>query len=494
MCAHGELGAWDTWSLAFLGHHSKRTLDESERVGQYPGKPMKTVQPDTRHLRRELASAAEGIATRLAQAGHQTWLVGGAVRDLALGRRVQEIDLCTSATPDEIEAAFDVTVSVGRAFGTVIVVWQGLNVEVTTFRSERGYSDGRHPDEVIFGQSPAEDAGRRDFTINALFLDPLTQTLQDPTGGLEDLKAGILRAIGAPEQRFREDALRLMRLARFTARFDLLIDEPTEHAARAASTGIARVSPERIHKELSAMLSGPRSHAALRCLDRLGVLDAALPDLASLHGPDFTDLEAKERRFETLEWLESSHVPSGFAVLFDPLGGDPERAAALFKGLRPSNAELDEVVGIWCCLDRLEELWPLEESQVKKGPDRAARLRILAHPMWPHARDLAAAFGDARRSERPVLEGHQDLDESDEFEGGHLGRMGRELVTFAHGLSPDQIQPAALLTAKDLIAEGITPGPAMGKLLADLEEEQLQGHLTERHTAIAWVHARRDAE
>jgi hypothetical protein len=402
---------------------------------------MKTVQPDTRHLRRELAAAAEGIAARLAQAGHQTWLVGGAVRDLALGRRVHEVDLCTSATPDEIEAAFDMTVSVGRAFGTVIVVWEGLNIEVTTFRSERGYSDGRHPDEVVFGQSPEEDAERRDFTINALFLDPLTQALMDPTGGLDDLKAGLLRAIGDPNARFQEDALRLMRLARFAARFDLLIDEATEQAARQASAGIARVSPERVHKELSAMLSGPRSHEALRLLDGLGVLDVALPDLASLHGPDFDDQAAKARR-------------------------DP---------------------------DRLEELWPLEESQVKKGPDRSARLRILADPMWPRARELAAAFGDARRNERPVLE-LGDSEESEDFEGGHLGRMGRELATFAHGLSPEQIWPAPLLTAKELIAEGIAPGPAMGTLLADLEEEQLQGHLTERHTAIAWVHARRVAE
>ena len=454
---------------------------------------MKTVQPDTRHLRRELAAAAEGIAARLAQAGHQTWLVGGAVRDLALGRRVHEVDLCTSATPDEIEAAFDMTVSVGRAFGTVIVVWEGLNIEVTTFRSERGYSDGRHPDEVVFGQSPEEDAERRDFTINALFLDPLTQALMDPTGGLDDLKAGLLRAIGDPNARFQEDALRLMRLARFAARFDLLIDEATEQAARQASAGIARVSPERVHKELSAMLYGPRSHEALRLLDGLGVLDVALPDLASLHGPDFDDQAAKARRFETLEWLESAHVPSGFAVLFDPLGGDLDRAAAAFKALRPSNAELDEVVGIWRCLDRLEELWPLEESQVKKGPDRSARLRILADPMWPRARELAAAFVDARRNERPVLE-LGDSEESEDFEGGHLGRMGRELATFAHGLSPEQIWPAPLLTAKELIAEGIAPGPAMGTLLADLEEEQLQGHLTERHTAIAWVHARRVAE
>lgn len=444
---------------------------------------MRTVQPHTRHLRRELAAASEAIAERLAAAGHRTWIVGGAVRDLALGRRVTEVDLCTSALPDEIEACFDQTVGVGKAFGTIVVVVEGANYEVTTFRSERGYSDGRHPDEVTFGATPEEDAERRDFTINALFLDPLTQAVLDPMGGLADLAERRLRAIGEPRERFREDALRLLRLARFAARLDFEIDPATHAAAAAESAGIARVSVERIHGELTRILVAPRAHDALRLLDELGVLDPALPGWAALHGAHLDDAEAKALRFEALEWLESSHAASGLALLFDPLGAPEAAAAAQLERLRPSKAELAEVRALWACLDALEDLWPLEDSEVRRGPDRAARLRILADPAWPRARDLAAAFGDARAPERRATDGEDEAEHPD----GHLGQMARELTEFAHGLAPEEIAPEPLLAAKDLIAVGVAPGPELGQLLADAYELQLQGELRDAQAARAWA-------
>lgn len=448
---------------------------------------MKVAPPNMRHLRRELADAAKQIAERLATRGHRTWLVGGAVRDLALGRRVSDMDLCTSALPEEIEAAFEQTIAVGKAFGTIVVVIDGLNVEVTTFRSERGYSDGRHPDAVEFGSSVEEDARRRDFTVNALFLDPLTSELVDPEGGLDDLAAGSLRAIGEPRERFREDALRLMRLARFAARYDFMVEPATAAAAQAEAGGIARVSPERIHKELATMLASPRAASALRSLDELGVLAPALPGWAALHGPQLTDDEARERRFAALEWLESSHVPSGFAVLFDPLGAERAAGKRAFEALRPARAEVDEVTALWRLLDDLEALWPEDESEVRRGPDRSARLRILADPLWRRARDLAAAFGDARHG------GREEQGEWIDHEDGHLGRMGRELAAFSHRLDAADIDPPPLVGSEDLVAAGIAPGRMFGKLLGDVRELQLQGHLKAREAALAWLASQPEA-
>jgi len=436
---------------------------------------MKLLQPNTRHLKRSLAEAACGIATRLAAEGHRGWIVGGAVRDLVLGSKVSEVDMATDALPDEVEALFEVTIPVGKAFGTVIVIWAGLPVEVTTFRSESGYSDGRRPDTVEFGTSIEEDARRRDFTCNALFLDPLTEELRDPEGGLEDLGAGTLVAIGEPALRFREDGLRLMRLARFHARLGLEVAAETLAAARAEVASIESVSCERILQELVRMLTARRAHVALGLLAELGVLERGLGAWAQLQaGP-----ESIQRRLETLEWLESTHAPSGLAVLFDPLGGDVAVALAALEQLKPSKDLLREVHSLWRQLDALEALWPLEESDTNRGPDRSARLRILADPLWPRVRDLAAAFGDARGSSA----------DGQPFEGGHLGRMARELDDFSHGLEAADIEPAPLLTSASLAKLGSQPGPHWSRLLGEAYELQLQAQLVDQAAAEDWLAA-----
>jgi len=449
------------------------SADESKVCCSCGTTTMKLIQPNTRHLKRALAEAARGIATQLASAGHRGWIVGGAVRDLALGSKVAEIDMATDALPAEVEALFEVTIPVGKAFGTVIVMWKGLPVEVTTFRSESGYSDGRRPDEVEFGASVEEDARRRDFTCNALFLDPLTEELRDPEDGLEDLGAGCLVAIGDEALRFREDGLRLMRLARFHARLGLEVVPETLAAARAEAASIEKVSRERMLQELLRMLTARRAHVALGLLVELGVLERALQAWAELQpGP-----ESIQRRLETLEWLESTHAPSGLAVLFDPLGGDPAAALVALEQLKPSKELQREVAALWKLLDALEALWPLEESNTRCGPDRSARLRILAHPLWPRVRDLAAAFGDARGV----------TSDGEHFEGGHLGRMARELDAFSHGLEAADIEPAPLLTSASLAKLGSQPGPHWSRLLDEAYELQLQSKLADEAAAEAWL-------
>ncbi|MCY3003386.1 MAG: CCA tRNA nucleotidyltransferase, partial [Planctomycetota bacterium] len=235
--------------------------------------------PKLASLPETLRSAATGIARRLHAGGFQGWLVGGAVRDLALGRDPKDVNIATDARPEDVERLFPGAKDVGRAFGTLIVVEAGLAAQVTTFRSERGYSDARRPDHVEFGASVEEDSRRRDFTCNALYLDPLDGTCLDPQGGLVDLGRRSLRAVGEPRERFREDGLRLLRLARFAADLDLEVEPATLAGAREAAGAIVGVSGERVLAELLTMANRARSARALELLDGLGLLARVLPDV-----------------------------------------------------------------------------------------------------------------------------------------------------------------------------------------------------------------------
>ena len=239
----------------------------------YPGLPA--------HVQRVLAT--------LLEAGHEAALVGGSVRDLIGSGAVQtdNWDAATSAPPEEVAGLFADAVWQNR-FGTVTVVGPEP-VEVTSYRTEGGYSDGRRPDEVRFGASLDEDLARRDFTFNAMAWVPIDLgagrgRVVDPFGGAADLEARLLRTVGDPRERFKEDALRLLRAARFAARFDMVIDAATEAAIRALAPTAASVSPERIRDELLRMLRTPSPSRALRILERLGLLAVILPELAALRG------------------------------------------------------------------------------------------------------------------------------------------------------------------------------------------------------------------
>src|ERR1700690_2556175 len=189
---------------------------------------------------------AEKIARTLHDAGHQAYLVGGCVRDLELGREPADYDVCTDARPERVQELFPRSLAVGAKFGVILVVEEGGQVEVATFRSDIGYSDGRHPDHVVYADSPQEDVLRRDFTINGLLMDPATGEVLDFVGGRADLHAGIVRAIGDPRLRFTEDKLRMMRGVRFAARFGFRIEPETMAAAQSLAVQITQVSPERI--------------------------------------------------------------------------------------------------------------------------------------------------------------------------------------------------------------------------------------------------------
>ncbi len=239
-----------------------------------------------------MLKVATSIVRTLRDAGHQAYLVGGCVRDLLLGREPADYDISTDATPDEVMRIFPDTYAVGVQFGVVLVPAPktsetGRNnetVEIATFRSDIGYTDGRHPDEVRFTKNAREDVARRDFTINGLLLDPITNQVLDFVGGRRDLDAGIIRAIGNPELRFAEDKLRMLRAVRFASRFGYGIEPETFAAIQELAPQIHHVSSERVRDELTRMLTEGRAREAFQLLDVTGLLREVLPEISAMKG------------------------------------------------------------------------------------------------------------------------------------------------------------------------------------------------------------------
>jgi len=233
-----------------------------------------------------LLRSAASIVKALRGHGFAAYFVGGCVRDLFMGEMPKDIDIATNATPDVIQEIFPNTVAVGEQFGVVIAIHEGIRFEIATFRSDAGYRDGRHPDSVRYSMTPEEDARRRDFTINALFYDPLEERLLDFHGGQRDIEQKVIRAIGNARERFREDRLRMMRAVRFAARFESGIESGTRQAIIDAASEINQVSAERLHDELTRILTEGHSHPGFVLLDELGLLQVLLPELIAMKGVD----------------------------------------------------------------------------------------------------------------------------------------------------------------------------------------------------------------
>src|SRR5215813_12483712 len=225
---------------------------------------------------------ANSICEMLQRNKHQALLVGGCVRDLLLGREPADFDMATEATPVEVAGLFPESIAVGAQFGVMLIPKNGLKVEVATFRSDMGYSDGRHPDRVVYAKSPQEDVQRRDFTINGLLMRHDTGEVLDFVGGRDDLEAGIIRAIGNAEKRFEEDKLRMLRAVRFAARFGFEIEAETSRAIRKHVKDVGQVSAERIRDELTRMLTEGAAGNAFRLLDQTWLLKEVLPEIAAM--------------------------------------------------------------------------------------------------------------------------------------------------------------------------------------------------------------------
>jgi poly(A) polymerase len=447
--------------------------------------------------------AAEIVST-LRQQGHQAYLAGGCVRDLLLSREPTDYDVATDATPRQVMQIFPQTYAVGEQFGVVLVpdssgathalangatgvlARQGerhnSTVEVATFRSDVGYSDGRHPDEVRFTKDPREDVQRRDFTINGMMLDPATNKVLDLVGGQDDLKAGIIRAIGDPERRFTEDKLRMLRAVRFAARFNYKIDPATMAAIQQLAPKIHQVSCERVREELTKMLTEGQARRAFELLDSSGLLPEVLPEIAAMKGVEQPPQYHPEGDVfvhtlllldklpigasKTLAWgalLHDVGKPATFRVAPDRIRFDGhvevgvKMAAEILRRLRFSNHETDQILALVDNHMRFGAVQRMNQSTLKKF----LRLPTFEEHLELHRIDCLSSHGQL-----------------DAYE------YTREQM---RSLPPEAIRPTPLITGRDLIEAGYEPGPRFKEVLTAVEDAQLEGRLASREAAMEYV-------
>jgi len=444
---------------------------------------------------------AEEIIRTLRGRGYQGYLAGGCVRDLLLNREPADYDVATDATPQQVMQIFPQTYAVGEQFGVVLVPYvrdhaaisasasseeafthHRGTIEVATFRSDIGYSDGRHPDEVRFTKDPREDVERRDFTINGMMLDPASDEILDFVGGRADLGAGIIRAIGEPERRFGEDKLRMLRAVRFAARFEYEIEPETLAAIQTLASEIHQVSAERVREELGKMLTEGHARPAFQLLDTTGLLRQVLPEIAVMKGVEQPPQYHPEGDVfvhtlllldklgagasKTLAWgalLHDVGKPPTFRVAPDRIRFDGhvdvgvKMAAEILRRLRFSNDQTDQILALVDHHMRFGQVQQMNQSTLKKF------LRL------------------------PGFDEHMELHRLDSLSShGQLGayEFVREQL---QSMPAEAIRPAPLITGRDLIEAGYEPGPRFKEILGAVEDAQLEGRLGSREAAMEYV-------
>ena len=391
------------------------------------------------------------VAAELSRAGHVALFAGGCVRDRLLGKAPKDYDVATDAPPARVREVFGRrrTLAVGEAFGVIVVLPDrkrfpdGQQVEVATFREDAGYADGRRPDAVTFS-TPEADAKRRDFTINGLFEDPATGAVIDHVGGVADLEAGVLRAIGDPAARMEEDKLRLLRAVRFAATLGFALDSQTAAAITPRADGLPSVSGERIGQEMRRVLADPNRVRSATLLADLELLPRVAPAVAGL--PDLG------RTLRVLENLGDGAVPfplalAGFCVEL----GDAREPA---RGWKLSNAEAGRADALLADLPALADFAALPTHRKK---------RLLARE---HAADLIALARAVR-----LADGEPTADAD-------------AAAAFLRDTPPADLAPPPLLTGADLIAAGLRPGPDFKRLLDAAYDAQLDGDVTTAAAAL----------
>jgi len=422
-------------------------------------------------------------ARLLREAGHTVYLAGGAVRDQLLGQDPKDYDLATSATPTQVQELFPKSDAVGEHFGVIIVKGHGEIIEVATFRTDGSYKDGRRPESVEFA-SPEDDAQRRDFTINGLFQDPLTGEVIDHVGGRADLEAKVLRAIGDPQKRFEEDALRLMRAVRFAVVTGFEIEPKTLTAVKNCAPLLAQISPERIRDEFSKIMVAPNRGRGLDLLADSGLAKEFLPELYDLQGCEqppqwHPEGDVFVHTRIALSLLESPTLALALSVLLHDIGKpatqtwDDEAARFRFNGHDRVGAEIAEVI-----LKRLRY-----SNQIVDD----VTFMVSRHMNFMHVQDMRTAKLKrfmAANTFPLELELHRvDCDSSNGF---------RDNFDFLHLKKQEFAQapliPDPLLNGRDLIAAFALPsGPEMGEILRAIQTEQLEGRLVDRDGALTFV-------
>ena len=463
--------------------------------------------------------AALGVVGELRAAGYEAYLAGGCVRDLLLGREPKDYDVATSATPEAVLGLFPRTFAVGAHFGVVLVATcdpcggadagtcgtadgacaPGAELaeaayvvtEVATFRSDGAYSDGRHPDAVRYTTSAEEDVRRRDFTINGLLLDPLHGTddlraaVIDHVGGLADLDAGVVRAIGRAEERFEEDHLRMLRGVRFAARFGFEIEEGTAVAMCRLAGRIGAVSRERVRDELTKMLTEGRARRAFELLEETGLLAEVLPEVARMKGVEQPPQFHPEGDVWTHTLLLLDQLEAGCALtlawgaLLHDVGKPPTfrrgpdrirfdghvdvgvaMGAEICRRFRFSNEETQQIVALIENHMRFMDAGRMKVSTLK----RFFRLPGFEEHLALHRMDCLAGSGNLEHWEF-VRERYESMPE-------------------------ETVRPRPLITGRELIAAGHVPGAGFKEMLRTVEDAQLEGAIGTAEEALRLVRER----
>ncbi|HEX2230439.1 MAG TPA: CCA tRNA nucleotidyltransferase [Candidatus Binatia bacterium] len=424
--------------------------------------------------------AALGIVRRLRAEGYESYLAGGSVRDMLLGKEPQDYDITTSARPEEISRIFPETVPVGAQFGVLLVLVEGAPFEVATFRRDGPYFDGRRPSHVDYG-SLEEDVLRRDFTINGMVYDPVADRIIDLVAGQRDLQARTVRAIGNPRARFDEDRLRMIRAVRFAAALKFSIEQNTRAAIRDLAPSVTRVSRERIGDEITRILTEGRARVGFELLDETGLLEVLLPEITAMKGVEQTpDYHPEGDVFaHTLLLLEQLDQPTETlaygCLLHDvakPVCMRKEDGRITFYGHMERGAEM--AVAILQRLKRSRDTWErvayLVRSHLRHTQAPNMRLSTLKRFL---AEDAIEELLELTRID--ALAANGDL--------SHYHFCKQKLIE----LKDEEIHPDPLVRGRDLIGLGLSPGPLFGEILAQVEELQLAGELQTREQALQWV-------
>jgi len=431
---------------------------------------------------RELANS---ICETLRRHGHEALLVGGCVRDLLLKREPADFDVTTDATPERVLQLFPDSVGVGAQFGVVLVLRDAAKVEVATFRSDVGYSDGRHPDRVLYSKTPQEDVARRDFTINGLLMRHDTGEVLDYVGGQDDLHARLVRTIGDPERRLSEDKLRMLRAIRFAARFGYAIEPATFAAIHQHASEILVVSLERIREELTKLLAEGAARRSFELLDDSGLLQQLLPEISAMKGVP----QPPEFHPEGDVWIHTrlmlENLPAGvsptlaWGVLLHDVGKPPtfrpasatgdrirfdghaevgvKMATAICHRLRFSNDDTQQILALVANHMKFKDVAQMRKSTLK----RFVRLSAFSEHLELHRLDCLSSHGR--------LEAYQAL------------------KLFLAETPAEQFSPPRLLTGTDLQDMGYVPGPHFQRMLTALEDAQLEGQLQTKDQAIHFI-------
>lgn len=428
----------------------------------------------------EPEALAHQVIAKLRGAGHQAYLVGGCVRDLLLGAQPRDYDVATDARPDRIMDLFPRSGRVGAHFGVVLVRDVFDQVEVATFRSDHDYLDGRHPECVRFESYPREDVLRRDFTINGLMMDPETGSVLDYVEGRRDLERRVIRAIGDPDARFREDHLRLLRAVRFAARLGFEIEAATFDAMRRQHALILKVSAERNRDELVRILTEGGARRGFEMLEASGMLADLLPEVSAMKGvaqpPQYhPEGDVWTHTLLLLEQLRNPTATLALGALLHDVGKPPtfrvaerirfdghvEAGVSLARGilnrLRFSRDQSEQVEALIANHMKFKDVGRMKDSTLK---------RFLRMPEF--GEHLELHWLDVMSSNRNL--------ENYELVKGKLNEFSEE-----------HLKPAALVTGTDLIAMGYQPGPKFSQILAAVEDAQLEGRIHTSGEALAMV-------